>query len=101
MKQEQRFLKGSTSFWTDYQMSRVLIIAGSMSDETVVEKATCVLDELDISYRVDYVFAHREPEKVKEIVTDSYEEVIIAIAGLATALPRIRILGFFLLKPHL
>ncbi len=68
-------------------MSRVLIIAGSKSDEPVVEKATQVLDELSISYRIEYASAHREPEKVKQIVTDSFEEVIICIAGLAAALP--------------
>jgi len=68
-------------------MSRVLIIAGSKSDESIVEKATIVLDELDISYRVEFASAHREPERVKQIVTNSTEEVIICIAGLAAALP--------------
>lgn len=68
-------------------MSRVLIIAGSKSDEPVVEKTTRILDELNIKYRVEYASAHREPEKVKQIVTGCSEDVIIAIAGLAAALP--------------
>ncbi len=68
-------------------MSKVLIIAGSKSDEPIVSKATQVLDELNIRYRVEYASAHREPEKVKQIVTDSFEEVIICVAGLAAALP--------------
>jgi phosphoribosylformylglycinamidine cyclo-ligase len=68
-------------------MSRVLIIAGSRSDESIVEKTTRVLDELNISYRVEFASAHREPDKVKHIVTNAPEEVFICIAGLAAALP--------------
>jgi phosphoribosylformylglycinamidine cyclo-ligase len=68
-------------------VSKVLIIAGSKSDESVVEKATKVLNELGITYRVEYASAHREPDKVQHIVSTSDEEVIIAIAGLAAALP--------------
>jgi len=65
----------------------VLIIAGSKSDESIVKKATDVLDELKISYDVRYASAHREPDRVKEIVTSSDAQVMIAIAGLAAALP--------------
>ncbi|MFW9962737.1 MAG: phosphoribosylformylglycinamidine cyclo-ligase [Candidatus Sifarchaeia archaeon] len=68
-------------------MSRVLIIAGSRSDEFVVDKTTKVLDELEIKYRIEYASAHREPERVKEIVRKCTEEVIIGIAGLSAALP--------------
>ncbi|MFW9786443.1 MAG: phosphoribosylformylglycinamidine cyclo-ligase [Candidatus Thorarchaeota archaeon] len=68
-------------------MSRVLIIAGSANDKPIVEKATVVLDELGIIYRVEYASAHREPDKVRQIVTSCSEDVIIAIAGLAAALP--------------
>ena len=53
----------------------------------MVEKTTRVLDELKIQYRVEFASAHREPDKVKGIVTESTEDVIIAIAGLAAALP--------------
>jgi len=68
-------------------MVDVLIIAGSKSDEAIVKKATDVLDEQRISYDVKYASAHREPEKVRTIVTDSDAKVMIAIAGLAAALP--------------
>ena len=68
-------------------MVDVLIIAGSKSDEAIVKKATDVLDDLEISYDVKYASAHREPEKVKGIVTSSEAKVMIAIAGLAAALP--------------
>ena len=68
-------------------MTDVLIIAGSKSDEVIVKKTTSVLDDLNISYLSEYASAHREPEKVRTIVTNSEAKVMIAIAGLAAALP--------------
>ncbi|MGY5873392.1 MAG: phosphoribosylformylglycinamidine cyclo-ligase [Candidatus Thorarchaeota archaeon] len=68
-------------------MTDVLIIAGSKSDEVIVKKTTSVLDDLNISYLIEYASAHREPEKVRTIVTNSEAKVMIAIAGLAAALP--------------
>ncbi|MFW9981928.1 MAG: phosphoribosylformylglycinamidine cyclo-ligase [Candidatus Thorarchaeota archaeon] len=68
-------------------MVRVLIIAGSQSDDTIVQKAAAVLDEFDISYNVEFASAHREPDRVRSIVESSDAEVFIAIAGLAAALP--------------
>ncbi|MCJ7817999.1 MAG: phosphoribosylformylglycinamidine cyclo-ligase, partial [Candidatus Thorarchaeota archaeon] len=52
-----------------------------------VKKATDVLDELMISYDTEYASAHREPDRVRAIVTNSDAKVMIAIAGLAAALP--------------
>ncbi|MEM2142965.1 MAG: 5-(carboxyamino)imidazole ribonucleotide mutase, partial [Candidatus Thorarchaeota archaeon] len=68
-------------------MVDVLIIAGSKSDEAVVEKAAQVLKELKIEYTVEYASAHREPDRVRSIVESSDARVIIAIAGLSAALP--------------
>jgi len=68
-------------------MADVLIIAGSKSDEAIVKKTTTVLDELKISYDIAYASAHRDPDRVKFIVTSSEAKVMIAIAGLAAALP--------------
>jgi phosphoribosylformylglycinamidine cyclo-ligase len=68
-------------------MVDVLIIAGSKSDELVVEKTANVLEELSISYNIQYASAHREPDRVKSIVNDSDAKIIIAVAGLAAALP--------------
>jgi phosphoribosylformylglycinamidine cyclo-ligase len=65
----------------------VLIIAGSKSDEKIVRKASNILDGLEISYDIKYASAHREPELVQSIVTQSDAKVMIAIAGLAAALP--------------
>ncbi|RLG57015.1 MAG: 5-(carboxyamino)imidazole ribonucleotide mutase [Candidatus Hydrothermarchaeota archaeon] len=68
-------------------MSEVAIIAGSRSDEPLVKKVEEVLGEHDITYETYYASAHREPEKVKEIVQSTKAKVFIAIAGLSAALP--------------
>lgn len=68
-------------------MSEVAIIAGSRSDEPLVKKVEKVLGEHDITYETYYASAHREPEKVKEIVQSTKAKVFIAIAGLSAALP--------------
>ncbi len=68
-------------------MNDVLIIAGSKSDEKIVRKAADVLDEMKVSYVVEFASAHREPDRVKELVASLDAKVIIAIAGLAAALP--------------
>ena len=65
----------------------VHVIAGSRSDERIVEKTTPILEEKGIKYAISYASAHREPEKVKEIVSTSSAKVFICIAGLAAALP--------------
>ncbi|MHA1929219.1 MAG: phosphoribosylformylglycinamidine cyclo-ligase [Candidatus Thorarchaeota archaeon] len=68
-------------------MVDVLVIAGSKSDEKIIGKATKTLDELGISYEEKIASAHRDPELVKQIVQTTDAKVIIAIAGLAAALP--------------
>lgn len=68
-------------------MVDVLVIVGSKSDKPIVDKAVTVLDELRISYSIEYASAHREPDRVKRIVTESDSKVMIAIAGLSAALP--------------
>lgn len=65
----------------------VHILAGSKSDEDIVKKAVEILKKRNISFKVDYASAHREPERVKEIVKNSEACVFIAIAGLSAALP--------------
>ncbi len=68
-------------------MYDVLVISGSKSDERIIEKVTDTLEDLGISYVLEIASAHREPERVKEIVQGSDAKVFIAIAGLAAALP--------------
>ncbi|WEU40320.1 MAG: 5-(carboxyamino)imidazole ribonucleotide mutase [Candidatus Odinarchaeum yellowstonii] len=67
----------------------VAVLAGSNSDSEIVEKVTSTLDEERISYEVNYISAHREPEKLRAYVkeNDSRIKIYICIAGLAAALP--------------
>jgi 5-(carboxyamino)imidazole ribonucleotide mutase len=65
----------------------VHILAGSKSDEEVVNRVVQTLKDKNINFKVDYASAHREPEKVREIVKNSEARVFIAIAGLSAALP--------------
>lgn len=65
----------------------VHILAGSKSDEEIVSKVAQTLRERNINFKIDYASAHREPEKVKEIVRNSKARIFIAIAGLSAALP--------------
>ena len=70
--------------------ARVLIVAGSESDRTVVEKAEKVLREAGVAYRVEVASAHRTPERVAELARGAEAagyRVVIAAAGLAAALP--------------
>lgn len=65
----------------------VQIILGSKSDLKVAEKATAVLKELGVKYKVSVASAHRTPELVEKLVSEADAEVFIAIAGLSAALP--------------
>jgi len=64
-----------------------MIISGSKSDRKIVEKTKEVLDNFDISYNIEIASAHRNPDKLREIVKSSNASVFIAIAGLSAALP--------------
>ncbi len=68
-------------------MAEVLIIAGSKSDEKIVEKATKQLEEDKIGYSVEYCSAHREAERLDGMVRKSKAKVFICVAGLSAALP--------------
>lgn len=68
-------------------MVEVLIIAGSRSDSSIVDKTAAVLREIGIEYETQYASAHREPEQVRRLVDRSGAKVFIAIAGLSAALP--------------
>jgi len=68
-------------------MADVLIIAGSESDKEIVKKAEDVLKENKVSYAVEYCSAHREPDRLREIVEKADAKVFICIAGLSAALP--------------
>lgn len=65
----------------------VQIVLGSKSDMKVAEKATEVLKELGVKYRISIASAHRTPELVEKLVAEADAEVFVAIAGLSAALP--------------
>ncbi len=71
-------------------MAKVGIVMGSDSDMKVMAKAADILDELEISYEMRIISAHREPDVFFEYARSAEEKgfkVIIAGAGMAAHLP--------------
>ncbi len=68
-------------------MADVTIIAGSPSDKDLTKKVEKLLDDFGVEYESFIASAHRNPDRVKEIVLSSKARVFIAIAGLSAALP--------------
>ena len=71
-------------------MPRVGIVMGSDSDLKVMGSAAAMLEELEIDYEMVIISAHREPDVLVDWVRtaeDRGENVIIAGAGMAAALP--------------
>lgn len=69
---------------------KVAIIMGSISDKETMEKAAEILNELDISYEIKVLSAHRTPDLLFEYIEQVEEKgfkVIIAGAGGAAHLP--------------
>lgn len=65
----------------------ILVLAGSKSDEAIVKKAEGVLKDAKAEYAVEYCSAHREPDRLDELVKNSEADVFICVAGLSAALP--------------
>lgn len=71
-------------------MAQVGIVMGSDSDMPVMSKAADILEQLGISYEMNIISAHREPEEFFEYANSAEEKgfkVIIAGAGMAAHLP--------------
>jgi len=68
-------------------MVEVAILSGSASDAAIVESVAAVLKEHSISYDVQVISAHREPDILDAYIKKSDCKVFIAIAGLSAALP--------------
>jgi len=67
----------------------VSIIMGSTSDLPVMEKAAAFLDEMEISFEMHALSAHRTPEEVEKFAKGAEQrgiKVIIAAAGMAAHL---------------
>ena len=70
----------------------VRIIAGSKSDMQYVEQTQKVLEDFGVPYDMYIASAHRNPEKTEKLAKDAENngvQVIIALAGMAAALPGI------------
>jgi 5-(carboxyamino)imidazole ribonucleotide mutase len=68
-------------------MVQVSIIIGSSSDLEIAEKTTKILEDFGVSYDLQVISAHRNPERLREYVYSSEAKVFVCIAGLAAALP--------------
>lgn len=71
-------------------MAQVGIVMGSDSDMPIMAQAAKVLDDFGISYDMDIISAHREPEEFFAYANTAEEKgykVIIAGAGKAAHLP--------------
>jgi 5-(carboxyamino)imidazole ribonucleotide mutase len=71
-------------------MALISIVMGSDSDMPVMKKAAQVLDEFGVSYEMNIISAHREPDLFFRYAHGAQErgvKVIIAGAGMAAHLP--------------
>ncbi len=71
-------------------MPLVAVVMGSKSDAEVMQPALDTLESLGISYEVNVISAHRNPERARQFglaVQSRGVEVIIAAAGGAAHLP--------------
>ncbi|PJG84115.1 5-(carboxyamino)imidazole ribonucleotide mutase [Caviibacterium pharyngocola] len=69
---------------------QIAIVMGSKSDWATMQEATAILDELNLTYHVEVVSAHRTPDKLFQFAESAVEKgykVIIAGAGGAAHLP--------------
>ena len=66
---------------------KVAVLAGSKSDQAIVDEVTKALSELGVGHDVQIISAHRNPEKLRDYLSRSSAEVFIAVAGLAAHLP--------------
>jgi 5-(carboxyamino)imidazole ribonucleotide mutase len=70
--------------------TRVAIIIGSKSDREHLEATTGLLDRFGISWELEVISAHRQPEKLHAYVASAEGagvRVFITAAGLSAALP--------------
>jgi len=65
----------------------VLILIGSESDMEHAKKCAAKLDEFSVENKIEVASAHRNPQKVEELVANSDAKVFVCMAGLSAALP--------------
>ncbi len=72
------------------QGATVAIVLGSKSDEGHIESTKAMLDRFGVTYDVQFISAHRQPERLHEYVKAADAagtKIYIAVAGLSAALP--------------
>jgi phosphoribosylaminoimidazole carboxylase PurE protein len=68
----------------------VSIVLGSKSDKNHVESTTSLLDRFGVAWEMEFLSAHRQPEKLRHYVKEAEKKgvkLFIAVAGLSAALP--------------
>ncbi|BAI60197.1 phosphoribosylaminoimidazole carboxylase catalytic subunit [Methanocella paludicola SANAE] len=68
-------------------MADVAVILGSASDRAIADRAVEVLSKNNISFDLQVLSAHRNPDELDVYVKRSDAKVYITIAGLSAALP--------------
>jgi len=69
---------------------KVMIIMGSQSDEKVMQECSNWLNWFNIENEIVVASAHRNPDKVRELMVTAKEKgfgAVVAAAGMAAALP--------------
>jgi len=71
-------------------VARLVVLLGSASDLPVIEGMAPLCERFGISHRVEIASAHRQPEKLHQVIRDSEAagtEIFVAVAGMAAHLP--------------
>ncbi len=71
-------------------MRKVMIVAGSTSDEEIIGECVKALNEFGVEFDVVIASAHRSPSYLEEVIRNAEKEgvcIFIAIAGKAAHLP--------------
>ncbi|MCP8304210.1 MAG: 5-(carboxyamino)imidazole ribonucleotide mutase [archaeon] len=65
----------------------VAVIAGSRSDQRILEEVCGVLEDFQIEYEKKILSAHRDRKELEVYIMNSDADVFIAVAGLSAHLP--------------
>jgi len=69
------------------KMEKVLIVIGSNSDLEFAKQCSEILNKYNVENKIEVASAHRDPEKLDQLIKNSKAQVFIAMAGLSAALP--------------
>ncbi|MCP8323551.1 MAG: 5-(carboxyamino)imidazole ribonucleotide mutase [Candidatus Methylarchaceae archaeon HK02M2] len=65
----------------------VAVIAGSKSDQKILEEICKVLEDFQIEYEKKILSAHRDRKQLEIYIMNSDADVFVAVAGLSAHLP--------------